>query len=365
MPSAFLGCLDWVVDLTTVFVVCVGHGNIPRVPHPQDVVAQLQPQSTAPLAFRLLRLFIIYLLLDALKNSMMKDPYFLGFVNCPPPGYLVKYKDFPSLIDLYRKLFSFAGFHASMILNFGVGPLLFVDLLGPKIVGVRGEGWMYPLGYGDFSAVLNRGLQGWWGEWWHQLFRFTTLSTGHWVTKQLRLVQGNFARHLRLFIAFSLSGALHAAVSYILWGLTWQLGPLLFFLLQAVGVSLQLFFAKILRLGSLVDALRRIVRRVSILSIALVDIPAVGGRLRSRRPLVTRASSSEPSSWTLLWSWRVMAMAWALFWVVHRAGVVTIRPNILGLIDTEDPKRLFTALLTLLHPRCSLPYTYCSCSSLA
>ena len=269
MPYPFIDRLDWVLDLiTSLRGLHWSWRYSGKTPPPCDLVALSRPGSCNSLAIRLSRLLVVYLFLDALKVVMMEDPYFLGLVDCPPPAYLSFLDKLPISVGVYRRLLSFAGLHASMILNFGVGPLLFVDLLGPDLIGVRGERWMYPSGYGDFSAVLDRGLQGWWGEWWHQLFRFTISSAGQWLTRQLRLGQKDHSRFFRLFVAFSLSGALHASVSYGQWPATWPLGPLFFFMLQAIGIMLQISTVKILR--KVLDGVPRSLRRTGNLAFVLI-----------------------------------------------------------------------------------------------
>lgn len=269
MPYPFLDRLDWVLDLiTSLRGLHWSWRYSGKTPPPCDVVGLYQPRSSHSLALRLSRLLLIYLFLDALKVVMMEDPYFLGLVDCPPPAYLSFLDNLPMLVGVYRRLLSFAGLHASMILNFGVGPLLFVDLLGPDVIGVRGERWMYPSGYGDFSAVLDRGLQGWWGEWWHQLFRFTISSAAQWLAGQLRLGRKDQSRFFRLFVAFSLSGALHASISYGQWPVTWPLGPLVFFMLQAVGIIVQSSMTTILQ--KVLDGVPRSLRRTGNLAFVFI-----------------------------------------------------------------------------------------------
>ena len=54
------------------------------------------------------------------------------------------------------------------------------QLLGPEILGPAGEAWMHPPIFGPFSAVLEDGLNGFWGQYWHQIFRITFTSAGRW-----------------------------------------------------------------------------------------------------------------------------------------------------------------------------------------
>jgi len=52
-----------------------------------------------------------------------------------------------------------------------LGPLFFAGILGRNLICVRREPWFYPDHYGNYSIVFDRGLAGWWGGWWHQMFR--------------------------------------------------------------------------------------------------------------------------------------------------------------------------------------------------
>ena len=68
MPSAFLGRLDRVVDLTNnLRGLHWSWRYADPVPQPQNVFAQLQPKMTSSLALRLFKLVLIYLFMDALK----------------------------------------------------------------------------------------------------------------------------------------------------------------------------------------------------------------------------------------------------------------------------------------------------------
>lgn len=56
--------------------------------------------------------------------------------------------------------------------------LIYTQLLGPGILGPAGEAWMHPPIFGPFSAVLEDGLSGFWGQYWHQIFRIAFTSAG-------------------------------------------------------------------------------------------------------------------------------------------------------------------------------------------
>ena len=85
--------------------------------------------------------------------------------------------------------------------------------------------------------VLDRGLAGFWGGWWHQTFREGFVAPARWLVPK-----GNKVARavVQTMCAFLLSGALHAAGGYtsIREGtVAWT--PVAFFLLQGAGVLLQ------------------------------------------------------------------------------------------------------------------------------
>jgi len=187
-----------------------------------------------------------YLVLDLMKTLIAHDPYMWGVVGIsdePAPGYL------PASIGLYpvarkmvRLLVSLASISYALEFIFSLGPLFFVGLVGTRYIGARAEPWMYPDHFGSFTSVLDKGLAGWWGGWWHQSFRFSFQEPGRVLVEALGMdTKGQAAKFLQLLVAFTLSGMLHVCGSYTQVGHTTPLtGPLVFFLAQAVGIALQM-----------------------------------------------------------------------------------------------------------------------------
>ncbi|KAL1302593.1 hypothetical protein AAFC00_002970 [Neodothiora populina] len=185
-----------------------------------------------------------YLILDLLKTLIVNDPYFWTGSYTQRPRYLPAWLDaYPVIDQSSRLLISLAAVYYSLETIFSLGPLFFVGILGPRYIGVRGEPWIYSDQFGSFSAVLDKGLAGWWGGWWHQTFRFGFESPS---TRLLALLgwhdrKSPAAKLLQLCVAFALSGCVHACGSYTQLGDTQPLkGPFLFFVLQVVGISAQL-----------------------------------------------------------------------------------------------------------------------------
>ncbi|KAG6047191.1 hypothetical protein E4U39_000686 [Claviceps sp. Clav50 group G5] len=120
--------------------------------------------------------------------------------------------------------------------------------------------WNYPSAFGGFCEVLDRGLAGWWGSWWHQTFRLQFLAPSTYLLERGYLRKGSAAANLfGLFVTFLQSGLLHAAGSLSTIPRTKPLNQLWFFLLQALGIVVQQYLAAGLRRWG--PGLPRVVRR--------------------------------------------------------------------------------------------------------
>ncbi|KXS97491.1 hypothetical protein AC578_9067 [Pseudocercospora eumusae] len=101
--------------------------------------------------------------------------------------------------------------------------------------------------FGPFSAVLDDGLKGLWGRWWHQQMRNAVSEPGRWLATKLRLKRGGLARYACICIsAFTLSGLTHMGLvppeprSAEVYG-PWQLRLMIatFFWIQPIGILLE------------------------------------------------------------------------------------------------------------------------------
>jgi hypothetical protein len=168
------------------------------------------------------------------------DKYFIGYIDAAGPSYLpLAVQRSSILLKSYRLLLSLSGVYFALWEIFGLGPLFFCGLLGPKLIGRHGEAWMNPPDmFGSYSNVIDRGLAGWWGGWWHQSFRSTFEAPTNYLLAVLRVdSKSNVGRTIAVFIAFLISGCLHASGSYTQLGDTDpMMGPMRFFLLQACAV---------------------------------------------------------------------------------------------------------------------------------
>jgi hypothetical protein len=209
---------------------------------------KLEEQETKALIQKNIRQLIFgYVGLDIIKTVGSLDPYFWGYVDHSAPAYLPSYiKSRPGLVTGYRLLIAQVSIYLAVQTVLCLRPLYHVGLGKRNSPSVRGEWWMYPDYFGKYSAVLEKGLAGWWGSWWHQALRFVFEAP----SKYFRLHNNSNlgARVLRLFIAFCCSGFLHGCGSYTSIGTTNPLrGSFLFFILQPLGIIGQSSYLKLLR----------------------------------------------------------------------------------------------------------------------
>ncbi|KAJ9139076.1 Membrane bound o-acyl transferase family protein, partial [Pleurostoma richardsiae] len=153
-----------------------------------------------------------FLILDLCSVLMMKDPYnILGPTTHPLPPFLAALP--PLALTCLRRTLGLASCFFALKLVFSLWQLVACLLLGGPLASVRGELWHYPSINGSPSAVLDRGLAGFWGAWWHQTFRAAFAAPA------ARLGIGSpgsppASRAAAALLAFAASGALHAAGSH-------------------------------------------------------------------------------------------------------------------------------------------------------
>ncbi|KEQ89539.1 hypothetical protein D6D02_03342 [Aureobasidium pullulans] len=206
------------------------------------------------------------IILDVLKTLISHDAYFWDGNVSAWPNYLPAYLHaFPVIVRSARLLISLSAVYIALQAIFALGPLFFVGMIGPRYIGARGEAWMYPDSFGSFDNVLDKGLAGWWGGWWHQSFRYAFEAP---ATKLMELAQvkpkSPTGKFISLTIAFVLSGALHACGSYTQMGHTYPLsGPFLFFISQIGGISAQLAINSLLQQIGVVQRCPRWLQRTA------------------------------------------------------------------------------------------------------
>lgn len=197
-----------------------------------------------------------YLALDILFVLMIKDPYFIlgpdltaelatkSNIKLPFPIALL-----PSpVLFVYRGLLCFSAILIGIKLLMIVGQLWARFIFGP-LLGTRAELWHYPSINGSFTTcVLDKGMVGFWGAFWHQTFRTAFSAPGVWLSRHgymdPRSAKG---RAIAGLLAFLLSGFLHTLGSVTCLPPSKPHLPAVFFLLCWVGVLVQTTLTGMLR----------------------------------------------------------------------------------------------------------------------
>lgn len=183
----------------------------------------------------------------------MRDPYFRGTVvtdtGFPFPFSLLSF--IPLGIRFYHCFVSCLAVYVALAYVTSLNPICFLGLsmafpnASRKLTAAPLDvSWLYADTFGPFfSPILDDGLAGVWGSWWHQLFRHGFISTARWI---LLLLPGSWGTHpgikrvIYIVVAFSLSGFVHACGSYTQFTETRPLnGPFLFFFLQSMAILIE------------------------------------------------------------------------------------------------------------------------------
>ncbi|KAF2484726.1 membrane bound O-acyl transferase family-domain-containing protein [Neohortaea acidophila] len=290
-PASFRDRIDWVADVFCNFRGVGWSWQTSGIPPPPQPIESTAAHTRLPedgaittsrtgirrfnnkhalLKTTALKLLGGYFALDLIVTLMHRDPYFWGYAAPPyppAPTYLpILVQTSPILTKSYRLTLGLMGLYTALSQAFALGPLFFCAVLGPARIGLRGESWMNPADmFGSYACVFDQGLAGWWGGWWHQTFRFGFETVGHRVLSALGIERkSKTGRTVALFVAFFLSGCVHAAGSYTQLGETRPLlGPMRFFLLQAVGILVQVWLTEYLHRMPGVRSSPRWVRRLA------------------------------------------------------------------------------------------------------
>ncbi|CAI7581994.1 unnamed protein product [Penicillium manginii] len=242
---------------------------------------------------RAFRTFLIsYLLLDCLKAVMMRDPYFRGStITDSPPFPFSYFEPFPILIRFYHVFISAMGVYVALNFVTSLSPIIFLGLsralpnASRKFMTVPLDAsWLYADSFGPFlEPLLDHGLAGCWGRWWHQLFRHGFTMAAGWILSLLpiKLAQNvQLKRMIHVVVAFSLSGFIHACGSYTQFTATRPFsGPFLFFFMQSIGVIGEYIFKTAvfpkLRLPKLLKGFRRAGNAIFVISWLLFSGPHI------------------------------------------------------------------------------------------
>ncbi|PHH91999.1 hypothetical protein CDD83_9367 [Cordyceps sp. RAO-2017] len=257
--AGFLTRLGWAFDLATSIRGGGWNWAISSIPRPR-IPARIGPGDAVDLTCmprrtpsgyeycltegeflrrRFIKILITYLAVDAVSVCVFRDPYFVVGPDRPYelPPHLRNMP--PWLLLAYREMLALVGMISSITLEYNMRDLnsyLVLKLFHPARFAL----WQYPSAFGSFSHVLDRGLSGWWGAWWHQSFRLSLLAPAKYFSQYLPVERRSRVIDLfTLFASFAMSGSLHAVGSISTMAASKPWKTLLFFLIQAVGIVVQ------------------------------------------------------------------------------------------------------------------------------
>ncbi|KAL4919433.1 membrane bound O-acyl transferase family-domain-containing protein [Aspergillus aurantiobrunneus] len=215
------------------------------------------PRAKSRIRTAFIRFLLAYIALDVLKVMMIWDPYFMGTISSSPPFPLNHLSEIPGLIRAYRSLLSGVSVYCALQCVTALNPIFFLGLSSTFPNASRAVTatpldvpWLYADQFGQFAAILDDGLSGTWGKWWHQMFRFGFISTAKWIISFLPFAVSShrsLRRMITTIVAFGISGLIHSFGSYTQLGeeIYPLSGTFLFFILQAVGIFVQDTFSQI------------------------------------------------------------------------------------------------------------------------
>ena len=284
LPPTLWHRADWVMDLVTNFRGVrwshqISHLPFPDVSSPSAFAEPISHQSStvtnssspspyptrsALLRYNLVSFFVTFIAIDIIKLIMLKDPYYWGLPNLsssPSPF------PFPRTVHMYLSL---ATLFTSLNMIFVCAPIVFSYCAGERFLGEHAWPWLYPPLFGPMEKLWTHGLAGFWGGWWHPMFRLAFEQLGEAIVTPLgwekKTVTGGF---LRVLLAFMASGTLHACGSYTSLGETHPLHEFLFFAVQPVGILTQRALIQWMKTNGLRDQVPAAVRGVANLAFVM------------------------------------------------------------------------------------------------
>ncbi|RBR22239.1 uncharacterized protein FIESC28_04568 [Fusarium coffeatum] len=189
---------------------------------------------------RLRNVFLLTFVLDFCSVMMVKDPYctYGPDRDLPPPLFLQQLS--PWLLQAYRELLCLIGIYAAIDAIFNLHDL-FQYYVFSYVYPMRGELWQYTNIFGPVSQILDRGIAGWWGAFWHQTFRLQFISPAKFLVDKGYLQKGSLATQVvTMYVSFIQSGLLHGAGSISSMPETKPWRAPVFFFLQPLGIIIQL-----------------------------------------------------------------------------------------------------------------------------
>ncbi|KAK0657661.1 pyridoxal phosphate-dependent transferase [Cercophora newfieldiana] len=217
--------LGWVVSLYLSFR---GAGHSRSTASPSFILTCLRP------------ILISYILLDFWTLTARYDPYFVPGPSSPHPLPSLLSSLPTPLLSLLRSLFSLTGVLSALQLYLPLTQLL--SRHNPVIPASQRALFLYSSTFGSPLSILTHGLTGFWSSFWHQSFRvgFTAPTTYLVHLGLLPRPKATTTKIAGAGTAFLLSGVMHALGGVTSLPKTTHFsGPIVFFLLQFVGILIQ------------------------------------------------------------------------------------------------------------------------------
>lgn len=253
-PEPLAHRLDWAIDLVTSFrgvhwnwrIPTLPKGDIPS-PRPSAPTANAlrpsPPSAMQALRRQAIRDFLVhYLFIDLVKTVTLTDSYFHGSTSLSSPSPWPFLTGHHTLTWSVRLVLSLSGILSALTFIFSLSPLVFPLLPQSITLAPLREPALYPPYWGAIgSSVLDNGLPGLWGKWWHQMLRFGVSEPSRYLISALgRPPRALSSRIISVLTAFAISGFIHACASYTAFLPSQPVsGPLAFFMLQGLGVLAQ------------------------------------------------------------------------------------------------------------------------------
>ena len=214
-PESLVKRIPWVLTLL-VSIRLAGW----KIDDPSHDKTQPAPRLTRVAFLKHVSLIVAqaFTILDLASCYVLTDPYFVTSgmrvdEPFPPPS-----QDLPTLLNTLRILpprvlrgAAIAGQVYAMVTSMFYLPT--IPVVGLNAIGVLPDEWSphtWPVFFGSFSAIGERGLRGLWGSWWHHFNRHITSTPGRELARVMGIPTTSTLGYSLLTVsAFLLSGVIH------------------------------------------------------------------------------------------------------------------------------------------------------------
>jgi len=159
-----------------------------------------------------------YLILDVASSYVQTDPYFTTSGMGVGEPFPTPTPEMPTLLVVLRLLpprvvrsSVLAGQIYGMVTSLFFIPTL--PAVGLNVLGLVPDEWSpqtWPVFFGDFSAIGERGLRGLWGSWWHRMNKQITATHGRAAAETMGIHSNSTPGYaLSVISAFFFSGIIH------------------------------------------------------------------------------------------------------------------------------------------------------------